>query len=243
MPTQKSIVADPIELRTAQEYFLQFENKGFLPIFNHFTGGVFHAEKMKLWSATPNFNGIFFWYCWDNGQISLAAEYKPGFIYEEDRIESYSPDSSNEIIESTNFIMSAGEKQWYPFRSEAEFREDVLKTASDDLESVGDIKQKVSDFMAQMKGKDLCKVGFGYMDNEDGEEQGPPFFSTFLSRQDLAYISYHFGYNDSEKAHHLKLVLIGRDAEGKPLTNSKFSITQTFEILNGTRPPKKPPTP
>lgn len=242
MPKQKKLVAQPIELATAQTYFSLFEDKGCLPLFNHFTGGVFHAEKMKEWSKAKDFNGIFFWYCWDNGQISLAAEYKPEFVYEEDKIESYFPDNSNEILESTNFIMSSGEKAWYPFRSEAEFSIDVLKATRIDLKSVEDIGEKVFDFLTQMSGKNICKVGFAFMDNEDGIKDEQPFFSSFLSRSDLAYISYHFGYQESENEHHLKLVLIGRDADGKPLKNSKISPNQTYEILNGTRPPKKPPT-
>jgi hypothetical protein len=245
MPNQKKLVTKPIELATAQAYFSLFEDKGCIPLFNNFIGGVFHAETMKDWIKSKEFNGIFFWYCLDNGQVSLAAEYKPGFIYEEDKIESYWPDSANQIIESTNYIMSSGEKIWYPFQSEAEFSEDVLKATSSDLKSVGDIGKKVNDFMIKMDGKDLCIVGFGYMDNKDGKEFGLPFLSAFLSREELVYISYHFGYKDSEdpeETHHLQLVLIGRGADGKPLKNLNFSLLYSFEVLNDTRPPKKPPT-
>lgn len=240
MPTEKKLVTKPIELATAQVYFSLFEDRGCLPLFNNITGGVIHAEKLKTWSKASNFNGVFFWYCWQDGQISLVAEYKPGFVYEEDKIESYWPDISNQLIESTNLITSSGEKIWYPFRSEAEFRVDVLKATNPESESVGVIGEKVSDFLSQMKDKNLCKVGFAYMDNEDGIKGEQPFFSAFLGREDLVYISYHFGYQESENEHHLKLVLIGRDADGMPLTNSKISPSQTFEILNGTRPPKKP---
>ncbi|MEP0712670.1 MULTISPECIES: hypothetical protein [Bacteroidota] len=239
MPDKKSIVSDPIELRTAQEYFAAFEEEGFLETFKHYTGGIFHAEEMKNWSSKPRFDGIFFWYCWDEDQVYVAAEYRDNFKFDDDLIEQYQPIPSSEIIECTNLIMSSGEKEWNPFLTVFDFEVDVLlgKNKNKASNSVV-IQPKVNEFLRQTEGKNLCEVGFAYMSVEDGQDIGRSYLLEFLGNPDLEYISYHFGFDANDSPHGLRLVLIARDAQGKPLQNKIKTSDFKFYMINGSRPPR-----
>lgn len=243
MPAQKSIVTDPIELKTAQEYFSNFENNNYVKLFNNTTGGIFKATRPKVWCGEEDFKGIFFWFCLEAGQISLAIENKKGFDYDDTDIDAYKPIDGSEIIETTNFIYSSGGKSWNPFLTVAEFKLDALLSIGKDEESnAGQVIPKVANFLSLVQGKELCKVAFAYMSDQDGKELGQSYLSTFLEREDLEYISYHFGYHLADKPQGLRLVLIGRDKNGNPLQNPDESKSYKFEILNGSRPPRKPPT-
>lgn len=244
MPNQKFIVTDPIELRTAQEYFASFEEKGYLDTFNQCLGGVFNATQFKIWSSDPNFKGIFFWYCLDKGQVSVAAEFKPGASYDDTEIESYRPDSNSQMIEATNFIWSSGLKVWNPFKAESDFEVEILCPSEDDLQTTsGLVEPKVAAFIELVKGKGLSDFGFAYMSDKDGIELGQSYLSSFLGQSDLKYISYHFGFHCKDVPHGLRLVLIGRDSNGNPLKVNDPTKSYKYHILNGTRPPRRPPPP
>lgn len=244
MGKKRSIVSEPISLRTAQEFFSGFEEKGYLDTFCNYTGGVFHAEKFKQWSELDDFKGVFFWYCWDGDKVSLAAELKRGVIYSNDMIHTYFPELENEVIESTNYLMSSGEKDWYPFRSVDEFKHDVLTPSLPDrITNGGQIKSKVSAFINIFVKEDLCIVPFAFIADDYGDVELEPFFTRFLSTPELKYISYHFGYSEIDKPQFLRLVLVGRDSEGYPIFTKDSIKSFDFLINNGSRPPKKPPTP
>jgi hypothetical protein len=243
MPDKKSIVTDPIELKTAQEYFAAFENQGHLETFNQCIGGVFHADQMKSWSVIPDFEGIFFWYCLDKGQISLAAELRHGFKFKDEEIESYLPNLNSVFIESDNFIWNSGEKAWNPFKTVSEFECEVLLPSKPDLPTNSiKIELKVTEFLNHTRGKNLCEVGFAYMSDEDGRALGQSYLSTFLGQPKLEYISYHFGFESKDIPHGLRLVLIARDSNGMPLQEIDPSKNFKFFMLNGSRPPRPPQT-
>ncbi|MCH6232474.1 hypothetical protein [Cognataquiflexum rubidum] len=240
---RKALKSGPIEMQVAQQYFEGFKDAKYNELFNGILGGVYAAAKFKEWANDPNFVGIMFWYSFENEtkKYLLAAEKKiTPFDYEEDIIESYKPEDS-EIILSNNIITEFGPLKWIPFQNEEEFKVDVIKpNFPDKIENSAKIEILQKDFLGFNKGKNISKVSFAFMCKADSDENGKSYLIDFLTDPKLVYISYHFGYSSALDPHGLRLVLMGRDHDGRIIENGQGKFKYRME--NESKPPRKPPT-